>query len=287
MEQKPITSDYLFAVKAIKEAILESRYRAARLVNKEVLALYYAIGGFISKRSRAAQWGSNAISTISQLLQQELPGLRGFSETSIKRMRIFYEAWCNMFENRPLSMDDLSNTTVSIGKQGLIEIRPLTTDELTPECLQAFLTVGFTNHYEIVANAKSIEERLFYIENCANGFWSVEKLHYYLKDNLFEKKGSMQNNFVKSIANVDLRSKTTLAFKDEYFLDFVNIEDPDEVDEKVLENEIVHNIKNFILALGGDFSFMGNQYRIVVSEKEYFIDLLFLTENCSLWSQLS
>jgi len=97
MEQKQITATYAEAVKAIKEAILESRYRAARLVNKEVLALYYAIGGYISAQSRAARWGSNAIGTISELLQQELPGLRGFSETSIKRMRIFYEAWCSMF----------------------------------------------------------------------------------------------------------------------------------------------------------------------------------------------
>ena len=109
MEQKQITAAYADAVSAIKEAILESRYRAARLVNKEVLALYYAIGGYISAQSRAARWGSNAIGTISELLQQELPGLRGFSETSIKRMRIFYEAWCCLFKNRPLSADDLQN----------------------------------------------------------------------------------------------------------------------------------------------------------------------------------
>ena len=91
MEQSQITKEYIQAVKAIKQAILESRYRAARLVNKEVLALYYAIGGFISFRSRTAQWGTNAIGVISESLQQELPGLRGFSETNIKRMRIFYE----------------------------------------------------------------------------------------------------------------------------------------------------------------------------------------------------
>ena len=107
MEQKKITATYAEAVKAIKEAILESRYRAARLVNKEVLALYYAIGGYISVQSRAEKWGSNAIGTISELLQQELPGLRGFSETCIKRMSIFHEVWCGMFENRPSATDDL------------------------------------------------------------------------------------------------------------------------------------------------------------------------------------
>ena len=147
MEQKQITATYAEAVKAIKEAILESRYRAARLVNKEVLALYYAIGGYISVQSRAARWGSNAIGTNSELLQQELPGLRGFSETSIKRMRIFYEAWCSeawcsMFENRPLSADDLQNSIIPVGDKGHIEIRPLTTDELPPETLDAFLNHG-------------------------------------------------------------------------------------------------------------------------------------------------
>ena len=129
MEQKQVTAAYTEAVRAIKEAILESRYRAARLVNKEILALYYAIGGYISVQSRAARWGSNAIGTISELLQQELPGLRGFSETSIKRMRIFYEAWCGMFENRPSATDDLQKSIIPVGDSGHIEIRPLTTDE--------------------------------------------------------------------------------------------------------------------------------------------------------------
>ena len=209
------------------------------------------------------------------LLQQELPGLRGFSETSIKRMRIFYEAWCCMFENRPLSADDLQKSIIPVGDNGHIEIRPLTTDELFPETLEAFLAVGFTNHYEILAQKKDVEQRLFYIVNCAIGFWNGDKLKYYMKDDLFGKRGNMPNNFAKTIANVDLRSKALRSFKDEYLLDFVNIEDPDETDERVIEQQIVHNIKNFIMALGSDFSFMGNQYRLVVSEKEYFIDLLF------------
>ena len=275
MEQSQITKEYIQAVKAIKQAILESRYRAARLVNKEVLALYYAIGGFISLRSRAAQWGTNAIGVISELLQQELPGLRGFSETNIKRMRIFYEEWRGLFENRPLSTDDLEMPMILMGDNNHIEIRPLTTDELSPEELEAFLTVGFSNHYEILAHVKDFQQRLFYVGRCATGFWSVKKLLYYLGEDLYSKEGTMPNNFAATITNPELRQRALNSFKDEYFLDFVNIEDPDEMDERVLEQQIVHNIKNFIMALGRDFSFIGNQYRLVVDEKEYFIDLLF------------
>jgi predicted nuclease of restriction endonuclease-like (RecB) superfamily len=153
--------------------------------------------------------------------------------------------------------------------------RPLTTDDLTPDNLDSFLRVGFTHHYEIILKTGSLDERLFYIQKCAVEFWSVEKLQYNIKSNLYSKQGSIINNFAKTIPEADFRGKALHSFKDEYLLDFINIEDPDEADERILENEIVLNIKKFIMALGSDFSFMGNQYRIVVDEKEYFMDLLF------------
>lgn len=105
MEQTIISSEYLQAVKAIKQAILESRYRAARMVNKEMLALYYWVGNYVSVHSRTDAWNTNAIATISRMLQQELPGLTGFSETNIKNMRIFYEVWCSVLNRQPLAAD--------------------------------------------------------------------------------------------------------------------------------------------------------------------------------------
>lgn len=85
---------YAEAVRVIKEAILRSQYRAASSANKEQLSLYYGIGCYVSKNSRNGFWGKGAIETISQQLQKELPGLRGFSAANIKFMRQFYEAWC-------------------------------------------------------------------------------------------------------------------------------------------------------------------------------------------------
>lgn len=106
MEQINQFAEYVGAIITIKNAILQSRYRAAKLVNKEMLSLYYAVGGYISTSSRNSKWGTNAIKVISQRLQVELPGLRGFSEVNIKRMRTFYEGWREVFENRPLPTDD-------------------------------------------------------------------------------------------------------------------------------------------------------------------------------------
>ena len=292
---KELTTNYSDAIQLIKSAILKSRYRAAALANRELLSLYYGIGRYISENSRTGFWGTGAIETISEKLQQELPGLRGFSPVNIKRMRQFYETWEYVFTNRPLPADDLQ---LSLSEDStnralpmceiqiniLTEIRPLPTDEfrqlpigeLTIEQINCFFRIGFTHHYEIIAKTKSFEERIFYIERCATEFWSKENLRYHLKSNLFAKQGKLPNNFQTTISDKDLQRKALLAFKDEYLLDFVNIESPDdEPDERVLESEVVNNIRKFIMSLGRDFSFIGNQYRVMVEEQEYFIDLLF------------
>jgi len=278
MEQTIISSEYLQAVKAIKQAILESRYRAARHVNKEVLALNYGIGKFISNKSRTAKWGSNAISVISKLLKQELPGVKGYSEASIKMMRTFYEEWQDLFENRQLPIDDSGNPLEISGISERIEIRQLITDELPAPDLASFLNVGFTNHYIILTKAKSKEERLFYIRRCATEFWKVETTKYYLSENLYKKEGTIQQtNFNKTIDDPSFKQRALLSFKDEYLLDFINIEDPELVDERVIEQSIIQNIKNFIMAFGPDFSFLGNQYRLEVAGREFVIDLLFFS----------
>lgn len=79
------------AVTDIKSAILQSQRKVARNANAELLSLYYGIGKYVSEHTRTNTWGTNAIETISQQLVRELLGLRGFSATAIKRMRIFYE----------------------------------------------------------------------------------------------------------------------------------------------------------------------------------------------------
>lgn len=155
-----------------------------------------------------------------------------------------------------------------------ISIRPLLTDELSHTDLESFLSISFTHHYELLLKTSDLKERLFYIRHCATEFWSVEKLKYYLNEKLYSKH-TVTNNFNQTIANANYRKQAMQAFKDEYMLDFINIEDIDERDERVIENQIVQNIKKFIMALGSDFSFLGNQYRLIVDEREYFIDLLF------------
>ena len=94
------------AVNLIKDAIVRSRLQAAKFVNKELLSLYYGVGKYVSDNSRKGFWGQCAIKRISDDLQKELPGLRGFGDVSLKKMRLFYEAWHPIFLNRHLATDD-------------------------------------------------------------------------------------------------------------------------------------------------------------------------------------
>ena len=94
-------------IRQLKLAILESRYRAAALANKEMLGLYFGVGKLISEKTKREKWGAKVLEQISNDLQNELPGLRGFSATNIKRMRIFYEGWTNYFVIGPTASDQL------------------------------------------------------------------------------------------------------------------------------------------------------------------------------------
>lgn len=272
-ESEYILSQYILAVKEIKHAIIDSRYRSVRQANKEILSLYYWVGNYVSVNSRTGKWNTNAISVISRLLQQELPGLTGFSETNIKNMRIFYEAW-SPFINYNSTQYNL-NENIEI--KHLLN-RQMTTADLSASDWDCFLSIGFSNHREIIRRTSTLEERLFYIRRCAKEFWKVETTKYHLNEDLYHKEGSIQQtNFDKTIEESDFKQNALQTFKDEYKLDFINIDNNEDLNEKIIERHVLQNIKNFIMAFGPDFSFMGNQYRLEVSGQEFFIDLLFFS----------
>ncbi len=283
---------YLNAVSELKSTILESRFLAANLVNKELLKLYFYIGKYVSFHTRNKNWGAGAIESISNLLQQELPGLRGFSATNIKNMRIFFEEWCflehiilldsssNMIDYSDLSIRQMPSAesllAINNFNKKQDKIRQMPSAELEMELKLHFMNIGFSHHRQILNDCKIMEERIFYIKYCANENWSFEKLKYKIKSKLYENKGEYSNNFKSTLQENTFQNKVLNTFKDEMLLDFINIDDYDEEpDERVLEKEIILNIKKFIMALGSDFSFIGNQYRIKIENEEFFIDLLF------------
>ena len=267
------------AVTAIKQAILQSQYRAARMVNREQLSLYFGIGRYISEHSREGYWGTGAIESISEQLQRELPGLRGFSAASLKKMRIFYEQWQFIVNRSPTANDlerEMNKQEIDANALVAINRSPMANDLAYEE----FLSISFTHHYEIIAKTENIDERIFYIHQTYLNKWDKYKLRDLLKADLYHHQGQLPNNFAKTIPTMRSAIKAIEMFKDEYLLDFINVEeigarDEADVDEREVEQAIIQNVKNFIMTFGRDFTFVGNQYHLEKYGHHSYPDLLF------------
>lgn len=279
------------AVSQIRVAILKSQERAVKAVNQEQLALYFGIGRFISVNTRNRNWGKGIIEGISQQLRQELPGLRGFGLRHLKNMRSFYEAWSELETNSAIAIAD-SGTNSAIAIAELTEkidieedvIRQLQLANYPDFPLVEFLSISFTHHIRIIENVKDVEERLFYIRYCHNYKPTTDDLSQIIKrQDLFHHQGALPNNFMQTIPDYKQAFRSIQMFKDEYLLDFINVEElgmrDEEVDERVIENSIVHNVKNFIMAFGKGFSFIGNQVHYDKLGHDHWIDLLFFNRD--------
>ena len=284
-------------IDTIKTAILDAQYKAAKAVNAVQLSLYFSIGKYVSEHTRKGFWGTGALEYISEQLQRELPGLRGFSATNIKMMRIFYEEWsssslldnCNSSlasdelesdnSNSTIMSDELEETTEHIySTDAIVKFSQLS--NYGEEFTKYFLSISFTHHRFIMSMVKDVEARLFYIELAAKESLSVRALQKAIQLDEYKHRGAMPNNFVQTLPASQQALKAISMFKDEYLLDFINVEelgvrDVEDIDERVVEQQIVQNIKRFIMTFGRDFAFLGSQYQVEALGHTHFIDLLF------------
>jgi predicted nuclease of restriction endonuclease-like (RecB) superfamily len=259
------SSEYRQLLHDITCKIRTSKYLAARAVNREALLLYFSIGGLISRKVRQKTWGTKVIQSLSLDIQKDIPGIRGFSERNLKNMRRFYEHFSAtpfgqlltaQMESPPIGQ----LTTAQMGMGSVISIA------------ESFFAISFTSHMLLLQKCKSREEWMFYLQQASQNQWSVELLDHHIETKLYSQKGSMQNNFAATLRG-PVRQDAIRAFRDEYLFPFIQVDDPN--DEMLVEDAIVSNVKRFMMSLGREFAFMGNQYRLVVDEEDYFVDLLF------------
>lgn len=266
------------AVDVIKSAILQSQSRAVRMISGTQLSLYFGVGLYVSANSRKGTWGTAAIDEISEQLRKELPGLRGFSAKNIRNMRQFAEFWQPFLIHSPMAskmdIDDLQNE-IEYDRFSLTKWSPLASEINREE----FLGISFSHHMEILHKTKNIEEVLRCIHEAVVHQWDKYTLRNVLKVGIPEPEGTAPNNFMQTIPSARQAMKAIRMFKDEYLLDYINVEDIDaqekDVDERLVEQRIIHNIKRFIMTLGRDFTFVGNQYHLEIYGEEMWSDLLF------------
>lgn len=279
--------NYTSAVEAIKTAILQGQYQAAKDINRVQLALYFAIGKYISQNTRKKFWGKGALSIISEQLKKELPGLKGFSESNLKNMRKFYENWIILDANSTDAIVELQNsnsTDASVELQKVenkIDINnSITISNVNHFPIEDFFKLPFSHHLVIVEKVKDLDARYYYIHRAVSENMPERYLSKIITEEAYEKRGTLPNNFNKTISDAAFARKAVMMFKDEYLLDFINVEqigerDIEDIDEAIVEQQIVHNIKNFIMKFGRDFAFLGSQYEVEAMGHKHYIDLLF------------
>ena len=282
-----ITKIYNHAAETIKNAILKGQYEAAKGVNRVQLLTYFAIGKYVSLNTRNGVWGTGALKAISERLRKILPGLRGYGETQLKEMRLFYEGWSFIDSKSSVATDNLTKDNSSVvtdelqlvtNVEDILGLIKIETPSTFP--MEDYLKTPFTHHTVLLRKCKNNEERYYYMGRCVEEHMSVPRLEQVISEGEYKKAGKAPNNFIERIEDKNLARKAVMQFKDSYLLDFINTEeigerDLQDIDERVVEQQIVHNIKKFIMTFGKDFAFVGNQYHLEIYSEDFFPDLLF------------
>lgn len=208
-------------------------------------------------------------------------------------MRTFYEEWKMLdTNNRQPQIEDKASDLLELAssKNPEVAVAPIWNSQVPNYHsfpIDSFLHIGFTHHRVILGKVKDFDERLFYIKRCANEHFTVEALKNSIAADDYHHQGSLPNNFARTISAGQQALKAISTFKDEYLLDYINVEELDirdsqDIDEKIVENAIIHDVKNFILTFGKDFAFVRNQYHLDAFGEDQYIDLLFFNQelNC-------
>lgn len=228
--------DYPGLLTEIKERIRTAQYEALKVVNKELVGLYWDIGRMIVERQEVKGWGKSVVERLSADLRQEFPGVGGFSVQNLWYMRQFYSEYHSHENLQPL-----------VGE------------------------IAWAHNLAIMSKCKDPLEREFYIRMTRKFGWSKNVLIHQIDNQSYEKSLLGQTNFDQALTP-ELRAQAKLAVKDEYTFDFLEL--GEEHNERELERALIARIENFLRAMGGMFAFMGSQYRLEVDGKEFFIDLL-------------
>lgn len=218
-------------------SIIESAHeRAYKKVNEELILMYHDIGKYISEQSKGASYGDSFIQSLADFFEKNYPDLKGFTRRGLYRMKQFYE----------LYKDD--------------------------EKVSTLLTqLNWSNHLKIMSACKTMDERIFYMNMCIKERYSARELARQIDSGYYERYMLSQKSVAPAIE--EAKKATGNIFLDNYVLDFLDV--PSSVSEHDLQKSIIRNLKNFILEIGKDFTFIGEEYKVQVGNHDYYIDLLF------------
>ncbi|MEE1516759.1 MAG: PDDEXK nuclease domain-containing protein [Lachnospiraceae bacterium] len=222
-----------FAVNLIK-IIEDSRNNALKKVNEELICMYWKIGEYLSNEAKNTTFGDSYIDSIAKEIQGAFPGIKGFNRRGLYRMKQFYETYAE------------------------------------DEFVSAALTqISWTNHLAIMAKAKTIEERHFYITLCIKESYSSRELERQMDSGYYERYMLSREKLLP----LPIKELGENPFLDSYVIEFLDL--PKNFKEADLRKGLIQNMKEFILEIGKDFTFIDKEYKVQVGGEDFRIDLLF------------
>lgn len=231
-----IDINYKVFLEEIKAKVYQSQYEALKQVNKQLIELYLFIGQSIIEKQKKHNWGNSVVEELAKDLQKEFVGIKGFSSQNLWRMRKFYQEY-----------------------QGNEKLAPLVRE------------IGWSHNVMIFEKVKDDLEREFYIKMTQKFGWSKNILIHQIEGKSYKRFLLNQTNFEQTLVE-KYKHQAKLAVKDSYNFDFLEIEES--YNERELELALIKNIRSFLLEMGSDFAFIGNQYKITVDQDDFYIDLL-------------
>jgi predicted nuclease of restriction endonuclease-like (RecB) superfamily len=258
----------------------QARYNAFKNVNAELVNLYWQVGEYISRKVESAEWGMNIVDKLAEYLEKKAPDMKGFDRRGLYRMKQFYETYHNI--------QSLGITRVLAGNKKVSAVRTQLGKKTKNTKVSAVRTqfdvsnlsdirstilvqINWTNHRLLLSKTTSPEEKIFYIFLSIKDNYSSRELERQINSAYYER--TMLSKAKVSPMVTQFKSQVQQVIKDNYVFEFLNL--ADHHSENDLQKGLVNNIKNLLLELGKDFSFIGEEYKIKVGKNDYFIDLLF------------
>ena len=241
-KQETSLAEYSKFIKSLKAKIRSAQIKAAVAVNSELVKLYWEIGKEIVEKQEQEGWGSKSLEKVAKDLQNEFPGIEGFSRSNIFRMKAFFIAYEKV-------------------AQAVRQLKSL-----------PIFDIPWGHNILIVQKLKNNDERLWYASKTIEHGWSRSMLTIWIENDLYRREGNAITNFKTALPapQSDLAEQT---IKDPYIFNFLTLH-KDHL-ESELEAGLVKHIQKFLIELGQGFSFVGQQYLLKAGEKNLYIDLLF------------
>ena len=265
----------------IKLRVRQGQLRVNISANAEMLATYWDVGKMIHERQQLEGWGAGVIPKLANDLKNELSEVKGFSVRNIQMMIQFYNEYSAVVEIGKPPVSQLESGTKSITKPSVAKLENKPKSITQPAVAQLtfkekqvslILNTGWSQHTILIQKVKDLPTRYWYMQQCINNGWSRDTLSDMIKSKLHERQGKSATNFDLTLPPADSQLAKEM-LKDPYIFDFATL--TTEFTERELENELIKYIEKFLVELGAGFAFVGRQYKLTVSDKDFYIDLLF------------